>query len=119
MLGGMHSRARASGPVPSAASLAKWLRPFVGALVISSALAVATTMALHAVPDSRTGRTAEPAPHWVEVWEFEAGDTRGTYECLARPGITDTDVVSIDADGPGLHDFREQVCIDVRPSKLH
>jgi len=96
--------------------LAGWLRPFAGALLISSALAAVTTVALSSAPPPASSVivTTEPAAHWIDVWTVEPDGSRDLYQCLARADIVTTDVVVINVADLELNGFRQRLCLDFR-----
>ncbi|HEY1293440.1 MAG TPA: hypothetical protein VGJ60_10185 [Chloroflexota bacterium] len=116
ILGGMHIRHAATPHAPTAVRLAGWLRPFLGSLLISSALAAATTMALHsaAPPTESVVFTPEPARHWIDVWSVEPDGSRTLYQCFASANVVASDVVTISGPDLELNSFRQQVCADFR-----
>jgi len=84
----------------------------VGALLISSALAAATTVALSnaPLPAESTVVINEPAAQWIDVWTVDSDGNRERYECLARTGIVATDIVVIKP--VELDPFKQDTCID-------
>jgi len=94
----MHLRGASSAA--AALRLAGWLRPFVGAFLVVSGLAVATTVAV----DRAWGSPPAPPPavppagqRWVEIRVIQADATSASLRCLTKPGVVTEDIVMVTA----------------------
>jgi hypothetical protein len=103
MLDGMRTWQPApSGPDPPAARLARWLRPLLGIVLVSSSISFAATLALDRAWESTTAPpTPTPEPlgqGWVEIRVIQANEPSQvsvSMRCRARPGVVRDTVVMI------------------------